>query len=193
MILVSVGSQTPFDRLVKAIDEWAGSRGRRDVFAQIGESSLRPSYVTWKKFIPPDEFREKVRTAGVIVGHAGMGSIITALELGKPILVMPRRAALNETRNDHQVATAKRFEAQGRVAVAYDERELLERLDRLDELSAGERISSEASPMLLSALRTYANRGWMPRTGGAGLGERFGDGQSASGDAVGVAGKSASR
>jgi UDP-N-acetylglucosamine transferase subunit ALG13 len=193
MILVSVGSQTPFDRLVKAIDEWAGSRGRRDVFAQIGESSLQPSNVTWKKFIPPDEFREKVRTAGVIVAHAGMGSIITALELGKPILVMPRRAALNETRNDHQVATAQRFEAQGRIAVAYDEHELLERLDRLDELSAGERISSEASPMLVSALRTYANRGWMPRTAGAGLAERFGDLQSASGDAVGVAGKSASR
>ena len=47
------------------------------------------------------------RTA--IVAHAGMGTILTALEIGKPLLVMPRRAALGEHRNDHQLATARRF------------------------------------------------------------------------------------
>ena len=55
-----------------------------------------------------------------------MGSIITALELGKRIIVMPRRADLGEHRSDHQVATAKRFAEQGRIEVAFNERELLE-------------------------------------------------------------------
>ena len=35
MILVTVGSQEPFDRLIIAVDEWAASSGRSDVFAQI--------------------------------------------------------------------------------------------------------------------------------------------------------------
>ena len=165
----------PFDRMVKAVDDWAGSTGRKDVFAQIGPTSWRPANIQWKSFLNPDEFREKVRAAGVVVAHAGMGSIITALELGKPILVMPRSGALMETRNDHQLATAKQFLAQGKTAVAFDERELAEKLDRIDDLTAGDRISGQASPLLLSALRKFANRGTLPRWAGAALPERAGD------------------
>ena len=46
--------------------------------------------------------------AAAIVAHAGMGTILTALETGKRLLVMPRRAALGEHRNDHQLATVSR-------------------------------------------------------------------------------------
>jgi len=58
-----------------------------------------------------------------------MGTIITALELDKPILVMPRRGDLGETRNDHQLATARRLHALGLIEVALDEAELRSRLD----------------------------------------------------------------
>ena len=43
MIFVTVGHQMPFDRLIAAVDAWAGARGRSDVFAQIGTTSLRPA------------------------------------------------------------------------------------------------------------------------------------------------------
>ena len=93
-----------------------GARGRRDVFAQVGPTDLRPRHIEWAPFIEPAEFRERVRACSAMVAHAGMGSILTAMEFGKPILVMPRRGALMETRNDHQVATARRFLALGRIA-----------------------------------------------------------------------------
>ena len=48
---------------------------------------------------------------------------------GAPIVVMPRRGALRETRNDHQIATAVALSAQGRVSVAMDETELAGVLD----------------------------------------------------------------
>jgi UDP-N-acetylglucosamine transferase subunit ALG13 len=175
MIFVTVGAQMPFDRLVKAVDDWAADRGRRDVFAQIGPTPWRPSHIQWKPFLTPAEFREKVLAATVVVAHAGMGSIITALEVGKPILVMPRSGALMETRNDHQLATARQFLAQGRTAVAFDERELVEKLDRIGELGAGQKISTEASPLLLSVLRSFASRGTFPRPTGVALPERFAD------------------
>src|SRR4051794_31546743 len=89
VIFVTVGAQMPFDRLVQCVDRWAQSHDRHDVFAQIGSGSQRPGYIRWAEFLNPSEFRQHVAQANVVVAHAGMGSIITALELGKPILVMP--------------------------------------------------------------------------------------------------------
>src|SRR5579859_3180811 len=110
MIFVTVGAQMPFDRLVRTVDLWAGRKGRRDVFAQVGPTALSPSNIAYEKFLDPASFRAKVEEASVIIAHAGMGSILTALEAGKPILILPRRGDLKETRNDHQVATAQRFQ-----------------------------------------------------------------------------------
>jgi UDP-N-acetylglucosamine transferase subunit ALG13 len=155
MIFVTVGYQMPFDRMVRTVDEWAGQTGRSDVFAQIGPTQYRPSHMQWTQFIDPPEFKARVKTADLIVAHAGMGSIITALELGKPILVMPRRGDLKETRNDHQVATAKRFLDQGRIAVAFDENELKERLELMHGLRGKDPISSHAAPQLIETLRAF--------------------------------------
>jgi UDP-N-acetylglucosamine transferase subunit ALG13 len=155
LIFVTVGAQMPFDRMVKAVDEWAGVRGRTDVFAQISATEYRPKNFEWAAFIEPEEFRRRVSEADVLVAHAGMGSILTALEAGKPILVMPRRGDLRETRNDHQLATARRFLALGKVAVALDEHELPEKLDSLERLAPSERISPWASNRLIGALAAF--------------------------------------
>lgn len=155
MLFVTVGAQMSFDRLVRTVDDWSGRVGRTDVFAQIGPTDWRPQHIQWTQFLQPPEFRAKVESADVVIAHAGMGSILTALELGKPILVMPRRGDLMETRNDHQLATAKRFLAQGRVFVAFDEQHLAARLDQLSDLRPGERISAHADPRLIRTIRAF--------------------------------------
>lgn len=159
MIFVTVGAQMPFDRLVRAVDEWARRANRSDVFAQTGDTSWQPQHIEWTPFLDPPAFRDRVREAAAIVAHAGMGSIITALTAGKPILVMPRRGDLRETRNDHQVATARRFKELGRVAVAFDEQELAEQLDNIAALRASERAADAASPELIAALREFVEAG----------------------------------
>ena len=166
MIFVTVGAQMPFDRLIRTVDQWAGARGRDDVFAQVGATSYVPRNLRSVGALDPLEFSRKVEEASVIVAHAGMGSIITALELGKPIIVMPRRGDLKETRNDHQIATARRFMAHGGVAVAFDEEELLTKLDEIDRLAGGRRVSAHASPQLIGALRKFVDHGTMPHTAG---------------------------
>lgn len=153
MIFVTVGAQMAFDRMVRAVDEWAQAAGRSDVFAQIGPTDYTPKHIEYVDFLEPPQFAERARAARVIVAHAGMGSIITALTLGKPILVMPRRGDLRETRNDHQLATAKRLGELGKVAVAMDEGELVERLGRLDELTAAGAIGPFAQDSLIWAVR----------------------------------------
>lgn len=163
MIFVTVGAQMPFDRLVAAVDRWAELRNRTDIYAQIGESGLQPHHIQWSRFDAPAEFRRLVEEADVVVAHAGMGTILTALELGKPILVMPRRAALRETRSDHQVATARQLSLQGLVNVAWDEHELVEKLDRqLGLLKAAEKVPVHASNALCDTLSSFIER---PRAG----------------------------
>jgi UDP-N-acetylglucosamine transferase subunit ALG13 len=165
MILLTVGTQGPFDRLLRAVDDWAGQRATDTIFAQIGPSSYEPKHMEFRKFVRPDEFREKVEAATLVVAHAGMGSIITALEYGKQIIVMPRLSSLGEHRNDHQLATAKRLSEQGLVEMALDENELRNKLDLGRQSQGGERLGSEGSPALMSALRTFIDTGARP-TGG---------------------------
>ena len=155
VIFVTVGAQMPFDRLVKTVDQWAKDNRRDDVFAQIGQSEYRPSYIQWTNFLEPKEFKRKYEAAKVIVAHAGTGSIITALQLGKPILVMPRRANLRETRNDHQVATSEQFRRFDSVEVALDENELITKLACIDNLRGSPGIESNASCELLKAIREF--------------------------------------
>jgi UDP-N-acetylglucosamine transferase subunit ALG13 len=155
VILVTVGSQAPFDRLIRAVDEWAHSRRRTDVFAQIASGEYVPKHVEFTRFVDPSEFRQLVEKSSVVVGHAGMGSIIAALELGKPIVVLPRRAHFRETRNDHQVAAAKYFGAQGRILVALEEEELPEKLECALKLGETERIATQASPQLIATIHSF--------------------------------------
>jgi UDP-N-acetylglucosamine transferase subunit ALG13 len=159
MIFVTVGTQGHFDRLVRTVDEWAGKHGRSDVFAQIGPSDSRFEHIHAEQFIDPAEFRKSVESASLVIAHAGMGSIITALELGKKIVVMPRRASLGEQRNDHQIATARRFAQQGRIEVAFDEYELVDKLDHLEALDETEPLSAQASQDLIASIRTFIETG----------------------------------
>jgi UDP-N-acetylglucosamine transferase subunit ALG13 len=72
MIFVTVGTQVHFDRLIQTVDEWAGLRGRSDVFAQTGPSDYRPKHIHTKPFIDPTEFRKHVKSASIVIAHAGM-------------------------------------------------------------------------------------------------------------------------
>lgn len=160
MIFLTVGTQEPFDRLVHAVDEWCAARGRGDlVYGQITErASYLPGSFEWVSTLDADAYRTRCQDAAVIVSHAGMGSIITAMSLAKPIVVMPRRAHLGETRNDHQVATADRFGTQPGVHVASDVDELIELLDGcLAEvgIGAGDPIPAFADEKLIKAIRDF--------------------------------------
>ncbi len=158
MIFATVGGQLPFDRMIRVVDEWAGTAGRDDVFCQILDGTFEPEHAEWARTLPLEAFHERLLGADLIIAHAGMGTILTALEVGRPVLVLPRRASLGEQRNDHQLATAERFRSGGQVHVAMDESELRERLANVDELTAAPTIGPRASDELLTAIREFVRR-----------------------------------
>ncbi|MFN7701230.1 MAG: glycosyltransferase [Deltaproteobacteria bacterium] len=155
-IFVTVGAQMPFDRMVHAVDAWAAARGRAaEVLAQIGASEAPPPHVAHVRFLDPPAFDRAYAEASLVVAHAGTGSILAALERGKPIVVVPRRASLRETRNDHQIATARAFERAGRVLVAWDETEVAAVLDRAGDAPRPAEVGPHASPELVAAIRSF--------------------------------------
>ena len=96
-----------------------------------------------------------MRNADVIIAHAGMGTILTALEYEKTILVLPRRASLGEHRNEHQLATAKNFDEMGTIRVAMENDDLVAMLSDVESLSAAGKIGPHASDQLLGTLRDF--------------------------------------
>lgn len=154
-IFITVGAQIAFNRLVKTVDKWVGEQDLIDAFAQVGPDGYRPNYMDWAEFLTPEVYREKVRGADLLVSHAGMGSIITALQFGKPIIILPRHAKFHETRNDHQVATAEHFSHIEGIYAAFDESDLVNTLQSMKEFNKPVTISSYASPELLEKIRKF--------------------------------------
>lgn len=160
MIFVTVGSQLPFDRLVRTMDEWAGRNRDCPVFAQIGDSALRPAHLQWCATMVPRDYERRLHEAEFVVAHAGMGTILSGLERGKRLVLLPRRARDGEHRNDHQLATAKHFARLPQVLVAADEAELPALVDRLraGQDAGAPAAPPAASPRLLAAIREFVLR-----------------------------------
>jgi UDP-N-acetylglucosamine transferase subunit ALG13 len=158
VIFVTVGTQLAFDRLVQAMDEWARANPGEEVFAQTGPAAAPVRNMAHAEFVAPDEADGFFRRADLIVSHAGMGSILTALKYRKPIIILPRKASLGEHRNEHQAATAKWLGDRPGVTVAWEAGELAGLLDRRAALPTGEGLPESASPELIGRLKEYFGR-----------------------------------
>jgi UDP-N-acetylglucosamine transferase subunit ALG13 len=152
VIFVTVGTQLAFDRMVCAVDGWAALHPDEAVFAQIGPATALPLHMQHERFLSPARADELMRSAEVIVAHAGMGSVLTALALQRPIIIVPRRADRGEHRNDHQLATARWLQRRPGVFVAWDETEVGGLLDDRRRLNGAEPISPFASGPLVERL-----------------------------------------
>lgn len=155
MIFATVGTQLPFDRLIAALDDWAATHCHIEVFAQIGCGDYIPRHMEWTRDMQPDTFRARMSACQTVVAHAGMGSIISAIELDKRVIVMPRRAALGEHRNEHQLATVARLSHLRGFEVVHEPQELHAAL-----LHNPARIRASApagaDPGLVAAIRGFA-------------------------------------
>lgn len=157
MILVTVGTQLGFDRLLKALDEWL-SANPNEVVAQIGSGEYHPVNMVYHEFLDVESLNELFDNASLIISHAGMGSIITALERGKPIIIVPRRADLGEHRNDHQLATAEKFNSHPLVMPVFSELDLGKAINECVSVSENGTISPFAPSEMTEALKKIINK-----------------------------------
>lgn len=152
MILVTTGTQLPFDRLIVAVDEIAPSLDE-PVFAQIGEAGYRPRNIEWTANLHPVQFDEKVRASSLLVSHAGIGTILRARKHGKPIILFPRQLLHGEHRNDHQLATCAQLAGQQGIYIATDVPDLHGLIARTDLQPASAGSSGGSRELLIERLR----------------------------------------
>ncbi len=159
MIFITIGSLFTFDRLIRLMDELSPRWPNEEFFAQIGVGTYEPRNMPFARNLPSPVFAEKVRTAKLIVAHAGMGSVISALEAQRPIVILPRDMALAEHTTDHQTATARWLSGKPGIFVAMDESELPRTIDRaLSSSDAGEQTPTSAPPEFLARIRDFIDQ-----------------------------------
>lgn len=156
MIFLTVGTQFPFDRFVRAVDN-IFDQGLIDeeIFAQIGETSYKPRNFESVASLEKKIFDERFKRASSVISHAGVGTITVALKNYKPLLVMPRMKRYKEHVNDHQVATAKKFEELGHILAVYDVKDLPNGIRKLKNFIPRKR---KASPdAIADRIRRFLN------------------------------------
>lgn len=157
MILVTVGMQLGFDRLIAAMDALAPTLGM-PVIAQTGKGSYAPQHMEARAKIGPAEFETLVQQSHLIVSHAGIGTVLTAARFGKPIILIPRRAGQGEHRNDHQLATVTNLAGRPGILVAMDESALPARIAEGLALTDWSAEPSPTARQLHSALAAFIER-----------------------------------
>lgn len=157
LIFASVGSMLPFDRFVKAVDEWALANPGTDVLIQIGGGAYEPRHAPFTRILTPDEYRTKLDACALFVAHVGMGSILQGLEARKQMLLMPRRAVWREHTTDHQLHTADKFRDTAGLLIVEDEAELQRQITVLlaNPLTGSTDLSPYAPPQFTDRIAAF--------------------------------------
>ena len=145
MILVTLGSSNfQFDRLLKILDNLCKKNVicSDDLIVQIGKSSYKPQNYKILDLLNRDEYEKYVHKCDIMICHAGTGSVVPALKMGKKIIVFPRLSKYGEHIDDHQLDLCKIFTEQKYVLCAKNEKELEECIKKIDKFHPKKFISN---------------------------------------------------
>ena len=121
MIFATCGSSPfQFDRMMAAL----GALPAAELTVQHGPSPAPPCASAYP-FLPFGTMVELMEEADIVVSHAGVGSIMCALQAGHMPVVFPRLKRHAETVDDHQLELATALAERGTVIVATNSDELV--------------------------------------------------------------------
>ena len=153
MIFVTTGTQLPFPRLIAQMNALAPELDE-EVIAQIGPDPGPYPALRLAPHLSPAEFNDTFAAARIIVAHAGIGTILSAKRLGKPLVLVPRRHDLDEHRNDHQLATARAVDGRTGLYIAWEVEALADLLAQEDLIPADD-TPGAAHGALTGFLKTH--------------------------------------
>jgi beta-1,4-N-acetylglucosaminyltransferase len=78
-----------------------------DVVMQIGSSTYLPKHTKYFDFVDEETILEYFQNARIIISHAGAGTILNALSLGKIIILVPRLQEYGECCDNQQLEITK--------------------------------------------------------------------------------------
>lgn len=129
LIFVTLGTQDKkFPRLLEAIQKQIDNgtiSKKEEIIVQAGSTEFKSNDMEVINYMGIKKFEELVEKADLIISHAGVGSILTALNKNKKIIAAARLKEYGEHVNDHQLQILENFSKEGYLLA-------LENFDELD-------------------------------------------------------------
>jgi UDP-N-acetylglucosamine transferase subunit ALG13 len=141
-VLVTLGTYkgTPYRRIVRRLLEILPPEVQ--VTWQTGATDVSDLGVEGIYALPEKELSAAMRECDVVVTHAGVGTALAALEVGKCAVMAPRLKEHGEVVDDHQLQIADQLAGRG-LAIAVDAGEIT--MEHLRE-AAARRIGAPTDP-----------------------------------------------
>jgi UDP-N-acetylglucosamine transferase subunit ALG13 len=142
VIFATVGSHPTFafDRLLRALE----TIETEAVAVQYGPGKPPANAVEAEAWMSFEEIVTHMERASHVVSHAGVGTILCAIQTGHLPIVFPRLRRFEETVDDHQLDLALKLVETGRVIVVESEEELAAALEKAPTRGAGRSAGGEA-------------------------------------------------
>jgi UDP-N-acetylglucosamine transferase subunit ALG13 len=158
MIFVTVGNSHHRSlRLLQGVEELAASGffGGERIIVQTGNNpEFSPTHCEARPFVGMDEFTALVREAGLVICHAGAGTLSSVLRSGKTPVVVPRRLKYNEIVDDHQTELLEAFAARKLLVPAYEVADLP---DAIREARSRAAVSVQSADVALAKIGHAVN------------------------------------
>lgn len=152
-IFVPLGTQNfPFNRLITALNDLVkeGIYKPEDIVMQSTIYDVEPMF-THVGLIPVHEFNRYMQESKLVITHAGVNSIISCMQMGKALLIVPRLQKYGEHVDNHQMEIAHLMEEKYDVLVVHDMTELKMMIKRAKTHKYKTWVSCKAS--LIEAIR----------------------------------------
>lgn len=111
--VVSVGTMEDYsfrDFFVRLADYLSGAES---VLWQTGSSDVSDLGIDGREVVPAHELEQAMREADVVIAHAGTGTALTSLRMGKRPILVPRDSSHGQHIDDHQFQTAALLDNMG--------------------------------------------------------------------------------
>lgn len=139
MIFATCGSSHfPFERMMTALAELPAS----DLHVQHGPA-IPPPCAWARRYMPFGEVGEQMDLADLVVTHAGVGSILSAVRAGHRPIVFPRLKRYGECVDDHQAELAEVLQERHTVVIVRTSAELIEAIGSVPSRGSSPKSSSQ--------------------------------------------------
>jgi len=159
MIFVITGTEAfPFNRLIAEIDQLKKEKQIiDDVYIQLGSCTYIPEYCSWDQWLSFDIMCRNIKNADNVITHAGAGSTLLCLELGKKPIIVTRQAKHKEHIDDHQIPFAKMMEKLDYACVAYDVGDIKGCVEKISANAKNVNINIKDNSALINYLNNWLN------------------------------------
>ncbi|MFJ7991193.1 PssE/Cps14G family polysaccharide biosynthesis glycosyltransferase [Peribacillus frigoritolerans] len=135
MIFLTVGThEQSFDRVVKAVDEYAyqNKLAKNQVIIQLGYTNYIPQNCSYSKMLSYKDMDKLYKESEVIITHGGPGSMFSPWKYGKKVIAVPRLSKFHEHVDDHQLHFCKLMEKEKKVICIEEISELASAINNLN-------------------------------------------------------------